>query len=310
MAAFIIGIIIIGLAVHFLTEYWKIVAAVVVCLLLIIFIISSRRRRALKRQAAAQAEAEQIKRERARREAAEAERRAQEARAEQARLAREQEEKAEREKAQQAMTEPFSPPEAQQGFVLVYSYDDVAFEYSDELMAKARAVPPHKQLTIQFLDDDENIGIYYQGELIGRMLPGKLRDMAGEFGEAEEKEALVVSQPWTDKPVLSLYLYLHVDELARRWVRNPSFKKCTLTGNTNENMQASIDLAEPGETVSIDFDYDKEKYLVSAHGDIGYLPANMDEYMSEHPNVEARILSITEKDSGKSSVTVMMIEKE
>lgn len=201
---------------------------------------------------------------------------------------------------------PFAPPDAQQGYVLAYRYEDVPLECDAECLARARQVPPRKQLTLQFIDD-ERLGVYYAGEQIGEMKPGKLRDMAAEFGTEDDKDILAVSRVWTSEPLFSLYLYLSAEEVSRRWKNNPTYKEFTLVSNGGAEMQENISFTSAGERVTFEYDGDKEKYQVAAGVDIGYAPVSVSNYIDAHHDLEARILAITEKDDGKYSVRVMMI---
>lgn len=205
---------------------------------------------------------------------------------------------------------PFSPPTAQKGFTLAYSYEDVELDSTDEQRARAKIVPPRTQLTPQYTEDGKGIEICYGGLPIGTMRPNKLLDMTLEFAADDRKDFLAVSLPYTEAPRFALYLYLSVDELARRWKGKDSFKKCTLVGNSNADMQSTIGLCEIGERVTFERDYSKDKYLAIAGDEIGYLPASMEEYMQTHKKPDARILSIAEKDSGKYAVTIMMIAED
>lgn len=201
---------------------------------------------------------------------------------------------------------PFAPPDAQQGYVLAYRYEDVPLECDAECLARARQVAPRKQLTLQFIDDDR-LGVYYAGAQIGEMKPGKLRDMAAEFGTEDEKELLAVSRAWTSEPLFSLYLYLSVKEISRRWKENPTYKEFNLISNGGAEMRKNISFTAAGERVTFDYDADREKYLATAGSDIGYVPASVSYFIDAHFDREARVLSITEKDDGKYAVRVMMI---
>lgn len=215
-------------------------------------------------------------------------------------------EDARQQRRQEELQQPYEPEEAQHGFVLAYSYPDVEFDCPDPAMlARARTVPPHKQLALQYTDDGEGVEICYDSAVIGVMRPNKLRDMAMEFN-TDDKASLPVSRAWQDAPMFSLFFYVSVEELARRWQRRGDFKKYTLTGSGSAEMQDNIDFLQIGESVSIDYDYDRGKYLVSAIGDIGYLPAGAEEFYTEHGSVEARVYAVTEKDSGKKSVSIMI----
>lgn len=205
----------------------------------------------------------------------------------------------------------FEFPDAIQGYCLAYSYYDVGFIVPPMCESDAKAVPPCKKLSLSMDDDTKDVYIEYDGRSIGRMYPNKLRDMVFDFHAMDGASIIAVSAKWSDKPIFSLGFYLALSTLEARWQNNPTFKKCTLVGNGNDDMQSNIGISEIGNSVEFDEDFETGKTLASCiGGDIGYLPASMSDYMSEHSEIEARILSIEENENGKYSVKVMMIAKD
>ena len=210
------------------------------------------------------------------------------------------------------LMKPADPPSAQGGFVLAYSYTDVEFNCPEELKYEAQKVPPRKQITLHVSDDptDKDVELWYEEVKLGTMKDNKLRDMVLEFAFEEKKEVLPATRYWTDKPIFSLFFYLSVDEFFDRWKKNPTFKKIRLVSNTNEEMQSNIALCHVGSLLTLEYDYDKDKYLVSDGWDIGYLPNSADDYITEYSDIEARIFELSETNSGKTAVTIAMVAKD
>ena len=200
-----------------------------------------------------------------------------------------------------------TPPKYQAGLCLLYFYPDVEFDIPPEMEAAAKAVPPLKQLGLRFEDGGEGVLITYEGKDIGRMRENRLVKMVHDFNR-EDRDILAASCEWTDKPMFSLGFYESLDALQARWKNADTYKEFTLTGNGNAEMQDYLNCIDPGEEVSLDYDPEKEKTAVSAGGlPIGYCSAAMETYVDEHHGIKGRILKITESDSGKLGVRVMLI---
>ena len=268
----------------------------VIALIIVINIIRLIRRRRLIRAHDAELERQRIaEREKAQAEAAEREKREKEAaeRAEQVRLSR-----------------PFEAPEAVDGFALCYSYPDVHFDCPQPCFAVAKAVPPHTQLYLEPYGDGNTIGIKAGDTFMGYLPKNKLSEMFVNFTSSPDKTYLAMSCSWDYIPTMSLFFYLSVEELERRWANKDSFTTCTLVGNGGSEIQENITLREPGEKVTFEYDIEKSRWAVSVHmSEIGYCPTSMNSYFDDYGEVEGRILSIDLKDNGKYSVKVMMIEQ-
>ena len=217
--------------------------------------------------------------------------------------------KAEQEELLRELKKPFEPPEAMSGYVLAYSYTDVEFDSPPTLRSAAQKVPPRKQITFKYGDGENEIELWLDDTMLGTMRDNKLRSMFIEFVEEDGKDILGVTQYWTDKPVFSLYFYLSVKEFFGRWQRRPDYKTFKLTGNKNSEMQETIEMCCPGESVDY-VEYD-DKYFVYHDGDgIGNMPASFARYCESQDDLEMRIYDIPETDSGKYDVVVAVIPAE
>ena len=205
-----------------------------------------------------------------------------------------------------AKPEFIKPPKAQNRMCLTYFYPDVEFIVPPAYESTARSVPPLKQITLTADGETEDIYLSYEGNTFGRMRENRLRKMVRDF-DRDGRSVLAASCAWTDKPMFSLGFYESLDTIRDRWKNDEDYKEFTLTGNSNAEMQENIGLVDEGDPVEFVYDYEKDKHAAYADGfEVGYCPASAEEYLNEHDDVEARILSITEKDNGKYSVKVMV----
>lgn len=81
-----------------------------------------------------------------------------------------------------------------------------------------------------------------------------------------------------------------------------------LTGNKNAQMQDVIECCYVDEEISITYDYDKEKYVVSTYDDIGYIPPKYNDVIENMENlsieVEGKIIDLIYLDNDKIDVIV------
>ena len=208
---------------------------------------------------------------------------------------------------------PNTPPAVTNGFALVYSYYDVGFYSPDDLRSIAIKVPPHKQLTLvrepENEHDSEAIAIYYEESKIGYMNKGQLRDMLNDYAASDQKEFLIISRYWLEKPTFDLFFYQSVELLLDNLKANPAHKVFTLVGNKNVEMQDALSCTSAGEKVTIEYDMDKDKYLVTCITDIGYLSKSASAYMEEIGNYSARVLECFTNDNGDYSAKIIVAPK-
>lgn len=204
---------------------------------------------------------------------------------------------------------PFIVPNEYMGGILSYSYDDVQIEVAEQNMSRIYTVPDHTQLSFKRYDDDHRIELYKDDLLIGSMYDNKLLGMAFDFLKKPDKNVIAVlisSNPVT----IGLYFYNPISSELKRMENVTDSKVFKLVSNRNNDMQESIESCEEGDSVDFDYDYDKEKYLVSAGPwDIGYMPSGFNSYKEKHQDVTGRIYEIVEPedDDEKYSVSVIVI---
>ena len=217
-----------------------------------------------------------------------------------------------RTKVESKPTKPlFKVPNDIDGMVLAYKYSDV------DVAGTRYAMPDFGILHIgdllQFVPDPQNeydpkaIRIVCNGSFIGHIHRGKLQDMLHDWFAQNMPVwgciANLIPGEMAIKICLAFYKESEYERLKKSGKNRKVFK---LTGNGNEEMQSNIWGCAQGEEVSIDYDYEKGKGLVSCVGDIGYLPETASEMIDGE--YKAFIEEIGETESGKSTVKVIVFQ--
>lgn len=219
----------------------------------------------------------------------------------------------EEERRRQEEAKPFDPPKAGiLGEQLVYAYDDVEIYVPDECRKSADLVKRKTELELKL--EPENpydggaVSVYAGGKKIGYLYKNKLQSMAYDYIKRRDTVVAVMGQKLSEKFVIGLYFYLGIDEFTEKAKKKFKCSEYTLTGNTNEEMQDALNCTSVGEPVDFSYDYDKEKYSVSAgYADIGFMPSSASKVnLDECPY--GFVSKLVERDSGKMSVSVMVVE--
>lgn len=154
--------------------------------------------------------------------------------------------------------------------------------------------------------------VEYNGQYIGRICNVKINDMAKDWLRRGEPVFAVVSRVDDDNHTAAIDLYLYRDELKYLLRRFPEAKPYKLTGNRRGELQDNICYCSSGDICSIEYDIDKEKYLVSAgSSEIGYLPAVAAKIAEEHgeDNLSCYVADVSSDDEGVDEVTVYIFPK-
>ncbi len=160
---------------------------------------------------------------------------------------------------------------------------------------------------IQFDLSRGPVALIVNGQYIGTMKAGKLADMVEDWTKRREPVFAVVSRVDDERNTAAFDLYLYRDELKYLLRRYPDAKKYKLTGNRRGELQDNICYCSRGDKCSIEYDIDKEKYLVSAgSSEIGYLPAAAAKIAEEkgESNVSCYVADVTSDDEGVEEVAV------
>ena len=106
-------------------------------------------------------------------------------------------------------------------------------------------------------------------------------------------------------------VFYDLSQYKKYLAKYPNAKEYRLTGNTNEEMQENIDMCSRGDECSIDYDIEKEKYLVSSGLDIGYLPASAAKHIDADGEgaYDIYVSDIDFNDRGKNVISVYLFPK-
>lgn len=165
---------------------------------------------------------------------------------------------------------------------------------------------------VQFDLSRGSVALIVGGQYIGTMKTGKLADMVEDWIKRREPVFAVVSRVDDERNTAAFDLYLYRDELKYLLRRYPDVKKYKLTGNRRGELQDNICYCSSGDSCSIEYDIDKEKYLVSAgSSEIGYLPAAAAKIAEEQgeDNLSCYIADVSSDDEGIDEVTVYIFQK-
>lgn len=209
--------------------------------------------------------------------------------------------------------EPITPPKEQNGLSLAYEYHDVEFYVPDVLIIAASHVPPNKQLTLAYEPDNEHdpdaISVNYQGQKIGYLYKNKRRDMVRDFAERDDRDFLVVSKKWTEKPVFDLYFYKNTEDVLASLRKKPGAIEFSIR-STAAQQDAIADCA-PGTEVTVEYDPEKEAYLAynGFYSPIGTVPEKWGEEITTG-EWEIRVSEISEDDSDRLHVRLIALPME
>lgn len=153
--------------------------------------------------------------------------------------------------------------------------------------------------------DNRAIAVKFHDNTLGYLYKGQHQDMANDFISRGDEVKAQVEKIDNDKIYLRLFFCKRRHEVLEPV--KPFVVK--LTGNGNEEMQGNIDVCSVGDILSVEMDYEKEKYLVCRETlDLGYIPKSKQEYMEqlerEKYEFTGKIVSISENDSEKYIVKV------
>lgn len=199
-------------------------------------------------------------------------------------------------------------PESTDGVPLAYKYDNVKLfivegEEPDfekfEIGVFVRFVPepnnPFDKRAIYAIAKNTKLGYLYKG---------KIQDMVHDFCSQEcPVIARIETVSHTEKEI-----YLCMGFYRSPLISNDDGKSFKLTGNKNQNMQDNILLSVIGQEVGIDYDYEKDKYVVTdSGGEIGYLPRKVEKYLED--KYSAVIENIETNESENYDVTIRITAK-
>ena len=194
---------------------------------------------------------------------------------------------------------------------LAYTYPDV-----DMFMPhpEVRSLPGFQRgAVLSVAQDKENahdphaVRLSLGGQAVGYLYRNRLQDMANDFLSKGDPVLAVLLDPGTGKQAkLRLEFYDNLGALGHCLARHPDAKAWRLTGNGGEEMQDNILCCNRGDECTLDFDPEKEKYLVISGFEIGYLPAGAAKLVDSLGEFRCAVYvaDTDTTDSGKESISV------
>ena len=207
-------------------------------------------------------------------------------------------------------------PELLHGFLESYRYTDVGIFVPEDSTFDLKGFEPGAILTL--VQDPENphdnhaVGLKLHNQLVGYLYRGKLQDMANDWIGKKMPLRAQLTACMRDKQRAEVTLVFYdLSQYKKYLAKYPNAKEYRLTGNTNEEMQENIDMCSRGDECSIDYDIEKEKYLVSSGLDIGYLPASAAKHIDADGKdaYDIYVSDIDFNDRGKNVISVYLFPK-
>ncbi len=145
--------------------------------------------------------------------------------------------------------------------------------------------------------DHDAVAFYSNDMHIGYLYRGKLQDMANDFLRSGNCVIGYLSSVDEENMKATAKIGFYCDKSQEI--------RCTLVGNSNEEMQDYISFMRTGDGVTIGYDFDG-KWLVSSDvgEELGYLPSRLNDKMDEIELYSAKVLEVVEKDNGKYSIRI------
>lgn len=198
------------------------------------------------------------------------------------------------------------------GFDLAYDYEDVNLFVPDSASFSKMDIGT-KLNAYQDPDnpyDNKAVRLEWNSDTLAYFYRGKLQDMANDYlkfgGAVHGVVTALFPQEKKIQTHLGFYKGQAQDEFSACFAKNPRAKKYKLTGSMSQNKQSNIMISHVGEKCDLEYDYDKEKYLVVCGDEIGYLPASAAKLVDKNgeDSCSVFIAEIDTNDSGNYYASV------
>ena len=197
-------------------------------------------------------------------------------------------------------------PERFFGFNKAYDYEDVnLFVPDSHAFSKMNVGTKLNAYRDSDNEYDKNaVRLEWNSDTLAYFYRGKLQDMANDylrFGGCVH--GVITGLMPEDKKIqahLGFYKGENYDRIRELYKKNPKAKSYKLTGSSSESKQSNIMICNVGDECDVEYDYDKDKYLVSSGDELGYLPASAAKMIDEYgeDNCSVFISDIDTNDSG------------
>lgn len=153
--------------------------------------------------------------------------------------------------------------------------------------------------------DPNAISIQFHKNILGYLYKGTIQDMVHDFLKRKELIRATIQKIDGTK----IYLKLFFCKPRNLVLPQQESIIVNLSGNTNENMQENIEYCQIGDKISVDYDFDEEKFCVLCNNlEIGYVPKSQHNILQKLEDKKyefsGEILDIKENKAEKNVVTV------
>lgn len=200
------------------------------------------------------------------------------------------------------------------GKLLAYTYEDVDMFLPDPNVRTLPAFKPGVPFVVSQdtanVHDPHAVSLSLNGQIIGYLYRNQLQDMANDYLSRGDHVRAVLRDAGTGKQAhLLLEFYDDLGALGHLLKNHPHAKPFRLTGNTGTEMQENIFTCSKGDECSLEYDAEKDKYLVIDLDAIGYLPTSAAKIVAEHgeDHCAVYVADTDTSDSGKEIVSVYVL---
>lgn len=157
---------------------------------------------------------------------------------------------------------------------LRYRYDDVPIDVPSSFFAAPWFSPRVSSPWLSLRHDvSDALFFYAEGHPLAPVPDSKLGRMASDWQRREEPFYFPITGIDQEKSQVMISMLFYREDPHRIPVDEPGAESYRLIGNArNEAMQEQITLCEEGDACALEYDADKDKYLVTCGQPIGYLP--------------------------------------
>ena len=172
------------------------------------------------------------------------------------------------------------------GKACAYHYENVSM-----LPLPGLALEPLIGQKITFVPEGDSVTIYCQSKPIGYMKPGTLSRMVVDWTNKQDPNFAVLTHIDDLNQEAAFDLFFYRDELAYQLSKDPDAKRYRLIGNRSGEMQDQAGCCVTGQLCSLEYDFDKEKYMVLADGlEIGYLPTPAEKIVQQEGEEYVKVI--------------------
>ena len=194
-------------------------------------------------------------------------------------------------------------PDSIGGCEIAYKYEDVAFDASGDIYKISNI-----GRKLDLFCDASDVQVLLDNNRIGTFKNGKLCKMIQDFQRRGEPIYAAFSNFSVSENLGHMHLVFYRDMLRFYMARQPDARAYTLTGNKNAEMQENLTMCSVGDVCDLDYDSEKDRYLVRSVIDYGYLPAAATAFVAEHGEdcVAPIVFSVDTDANGKIAVRVAL----